>query len=109
MTDFTVERRSAPRRAMVLAAEVVEIPRGARFNARSADFSRTGCYIDMLNPISEGTEVRLRLTHHEEIFMALARIVYVSPGLGMGLAFTNVEDQQQACLDRWLSEPHKEY
>jgi len=94
---------------MVLAAEVVEIPRGARFNARSADFSRTGCYIDMLNPISEGTEVRLRLTHHEEIFMALARIVYVSPGLGMGLAFTNVEDQQQACLDRWLSEPHKEY
>ena len=109
MTDFTVERRSAPRRAMVLAAEVVEIPRGARFNARSADFSRTGCYIDMLNPISEGTEVRLRLTHHEEIFMALARIVYVSPGLGMGLAFTNVEDQQLACLERWLSEPPKEY
>ncbi len=41
--------------------------------------------------------------------MTLARIVYVSPGLGMGLAFTNVEDQQLACLDRWLSEPHKEY
>jgi PilZ domain len=109
MTDFTVERRSAPRRAMVLAAEIVDIPRSARFNARSADFSRTGCYIDMLNPISEGTEVRLRLTHHEEIFMALARIVYVSPGLGMGLAFTDVEDQHLARLDRWLSEPPKEY
>jgi PilZ domain len=109
MTDFTVERRSAPRRAMVLAAEIVDIPRSARFDARSADFSRTGCYIDMLNPISEGTEVRLRLTHHEEIFMALARIVYVSPGLGMGLAFTDVEDQHLARLDRWLSEPPKEY
>ena len=109
MTDFTVERRSAPRRAMVLAAEVVDIPRSAKFNARSADFSRTGCYLDMLNPITEGTEVRLRLTHHEENFVALARIVYVSPGLGMGLAFTNVEDQQLACLERWLSEPPKEY
>jgi PilZ domain len=109
MTDFTVERRSAPRRAMVLAAEIVDIPRSARFDARSADFSRTGCYIDMLNPILEGTEVRLRLTHHEEIFMALARIVYVSPGLGMGLAFTDVEDQHLARLDRWLSEPPKEY
>ena len=109
MTDLTVERRSAPRRAMVLAAEVVDIPHDAKFNARSADFSRTGCYLDMLNPISEGTEVRLRLTHDEENFTALARIVYVSPGLGMGLAFTNVEDQQLACLDRWLSEPPKEY
>lgn len=109
MTDTTMERRSAPRRAMVLDAEVVEIPRGAKFNARSADFSRTGCYIDTLNPISEGTEVRLRVTHHAEIFMALARIVYVSPGMGMGLTFTNVEDQQLACLDRWLSEPPTEH
>jgi len=109
MTDFTEERRSAPRRAMVLDAEVVDIPCGAKFNARSADFSRTGCYIDTLNPISEGTEVRLRVTHHAENFVASARIVYVSPGMGMGLTFTNVEDQQMACLDRWLSEPLKEY
>jgi hypothetical protein len=94
---------------MVLAAEVVDIPHDARFNARSADFSRTGCYIDMLNPISEGTEVRLRLTHHEENFMALARIVYVSPGLGMGPTFSNVDDQHLARLDRWLCEPLKEY
>jgi hypothetical protein len=94
---------------MVLAAEVVDIPHDARFNARSADFGRTGCYIDMLNPISAGTEVRLRLTHHEENFMALARIVYVSSGLGMGLTFSNVEDQHLARLDRWLCEPPKEY
>ena len=93
---------------MVLS-EVVDIPHDARFHARSADFSRTGCYIDMLNPISEGTEVRLRFTHHEENFMAWARIVYVSPGLGMGLEFTDVEDQHLARLDRWLSEPPKEY
>jgi PilZ domain-containing protein len=109
MTDITMERRSAPRRTMVLAAEVVELLRGAKFSARSADFSRTGCYIDTLNPISKGTEVQLRITHQAEIFMALARIVYVSPGLGMGLAFTSVEDQQLACLDRWLSEPPGEY
>ena len=94
---------------MVLAAEVVEIQRGTKFNARSADFSRTGCYIDTLNPIAQGTEVRLRITHGAENFLTLARIVYVSPGLGMGLAFTNVEDQQLACLDRWLSEPPTEF
>ena len=109
MPDVTAERRSALRHAMILAAEVIELPRGTKLNARTADISRTGCYIDTLNPISQGTEVHLRITHRAEIFAAVARIVYVSPGLGMGLAFTSVEDHQLACLDRWLSEPPHEY
>jgi len=39
----------------------------------------------------------------------LARIVYLSPGLGMGPTFSNVEDQHLARLDRCLCEPPKEY
>ena len=109
MPEVTVERRSAPRYAMVLAAEVIELPRGAKLFARTADISRTGCYIDTLNPIPPASRVIVRITHHDESFEAEARVVYVSPGLGMGLTFTNVEDQQLACLDRWLSEPPAEY
>jgi hypothetical protein len=109
MPDVTVERRSAPRHAMVLAAEVVELPRGAKLSARTSDISRTGCYIDTLNPIPQGSEVRLRLTHHEDTFVALGRVVYVSYGLGMGIAFVKVEDEQLARLDRWFSEPDREF
>jgi hypothetical protein len=109
MPDVTVERRSAPRHAIVLAAEVIELPRGTKLNARTADISRTGCYIDTLNPIPQGAEVRLRLTHREETFVALARVVYVSYGLGMGIAYINAEDEQLAKLDRWLSEPDFEF
>jgi PilZ domain len=109
MPDVTVERRSAPRHAIVLAAEVIELPRGTKLNARTADISRTGCYIDTLNPIPQGAEVRLRLTHREETFVALARVVYVSYGLGMGIAYINAEDEQLAKLDRWLSEPDREF
>jgi hypothetical protein len=109
MPDVTVERRSAPRHAMVLAAEVVELPRGAKLSARTSDISRTGCYIDTLNPIPQGSEVRLRLTHHEDTFVALGRVVYVSYGLGMGIAFVKVEDEQSARLDRWFSEPDREF
>jgi len=83
MPDVTVERRSARRHAMVLAAEVVELPSGAKLSARRSDISRTGCYIDTLNPIPQGSEVRVRITHHEDIFVRLARVVYVSYGLGM--------------------------
>ena len=109
MPEVTVERRSAPRHAMVLAAEVVERPRGAKLRARTSDISRTGCYIDTLNPIRHGSEVRLRITHADKAFVTLGRVVYVSYGLGMGIAFVNVEAEQLARLDRWFSEPYREF
>jgi len=108
MPDVSVERRSAPRHAMVLAAEVLELPRGTKLSARTADISRTGCYIDTLNPIPQGSEVKLRLTHGTETFVAKGRVVYVSYGLGMGIAFVSVEDGQLANLDRWFCETETE-
>jgi hypothetical protein len=109
MPDVTVERRSASRHAMILAAEVIELPRGTKLNARTADISRTGCYIDTLNPIPQGSEVRIRLTHGEETFVASGRVVYVSYGLGMGIAYTKAEEDQLARLDRWFSDPGPEF
>jgi Ribonuclease G/E len=102
MPDVTVERRKAPRKPLVLAAEVVELPRGAQLSARTSDVSRNGCYIDTLNPIPHGSQVRVRITHESETFEATARIVYVSYGLGMGVAFTEVAPEQRQKLDRWL-------
>lgn len=108
MPDVTVERRNAPRYPLVLAAEVVELPRGARLSARTSDISRTGCYIDTLNPVPHGSQVRVRITHEDETFEATGRIVYVSYGLGMGVAFTEVTPEQQQRLDRWLEAAHRD-
>jgi hypothetical protein len=41
--------------------------------------------------------------------VALARVVYVSYGLGMGIVYIKVEDEQLARLDRWFSEPEREF
>lgn len=109
MPGVTVERRGAPRIQMVLAADVVELPRGARLSARTADISRSGCYIDTLNPVPQGSKVRLRITHHEEVFEATGRVVYVSYGLGMGIAFESVTPEEQARLDRWIVDPDNEF
>jgi c-di-GMP-binding flagellar brake protein YcgR len=109
MSEVIVERRTAPRIAMVLSAEVVELPRGAKLSARTADISRTGCYIDTLNPIPAGSQVRIRITHHDEVFEAVGRVVYLSQGLGMGIAFLAVEAEQQAKLERWLAESGAEF
>jgi hypothetical protein len=70
MLDTTVERRSALRRLLALATEVevVELPPGATVFARTSDVSRTGCHVDTLNPLPNGSKVRRRVTHHDEVF-----------------------------------------
>lgn len=109
MPDVTVERRNVPREPLVLATDVVELPRGARLSARTSDISLTGCYIDTLNPVPEGSEVRLRIVHKHEVFEAMGRVVYVSYGLGMGVVFTTVEEEQKARLARWVENREKEF
>jgi hypothetical protein len=94
---------------MVLSAEVVELPRGARLSARTSDISPTGCYIDTLNPVARDAEVRLRLMHGGEVFEATGRVIYVSYGLGMGVVFTKVDEEQRVRLERWLANRDKEF
>lgn len=91
----TEERRAAPRSPLVLAAEVVELRRSASLNARTSDVS--------------STQVRLRLTHYDEIFEAVGRVVYVSPGSGRGIIFETLTPEQQARLDHWLTDRNREF
>lgn len=44
----------------------------------------------------------MRITHEDEVFEALATVVYVSYGLGMGVHFTEVRDSERAKLNTWL-------
>jgi hypothetical protein len=105
MSDVTADRREAPRYPLILAANVVDIATGATLNARSSDVSRKGCYIDTLNPVPVGSQVRVQLRHGDVVFEASARVVYVFPGLGMGLQWgSNVAAEKLAILDGWLVE-----
>lgn len=108
MPDVMADRRDAPRYPLILIAEVTEIASGANFIARTSDVSRSGCYIDTLNPIAKHSQIRLRLVQGEESFETEARVVYVSPGLGMGVRFYEyISKSQLAVLDVWLSEAER--
>lgn len=103
MTDVLVNRRASPRYPLILSAEVIEQASNTRLSARTSDVSRTGCYVDTLNPMPPGTLVRVLLTHDGETFESLAKIIYISPGLGMGVQFQEpVPSGQLALLDHWL-------
>lgn len=105
MPDLPVERRAAKRQPMVLAAQVLELPHGTKLTAQTSDISRTGCYIDTLHPNPVGSKVLLRITHFDELLEAAGPVIYISPCLGMGVAFSELAPEEAAKLDRWLANP----
>lgn len=103
MPDVMANRRNSPRYSLILVASVRETGYDTHMSARTSDISRTGCYIDTLTPLAKGAGVHVTLTRSEETFEATGKVVYVSPGLGMGIQFDDpVDPLQLVVLNRWL-------
>jgi c-di-GMP-binding flagellar brake protein YcgR len=98
------ERRRAPRYPIIADAEITEIASDTKLSAKTSDLSAGGCFLDMLNPSPEGTEIEVRITHTDKTFTARGRVVFLFPNMGMGVMFTSVEASQQAILQKWLAE-----
>ena len=98
------ERRRNPRYPFMADVEIVDLESATTITARTSDFSRGGCYVDMLNPLPEDTLVRLRVTKWQQTFETQAKVVYSSVGMGMGLMFGALEVTQRAVVERWLTQ-----
>ncbi len=103
-----LERRRARRYQFIADAEITEITSTSNLEAKTGDLSAGGCFLDMRNPLPEGTEIQVRISHANTKFTALGRVVFVFPNLGMGVTFTSVETDQQAVLHEWLTELSRE-
>jgi hypothetical protein len=97
------ERRHAPRYPFIADAEVTEISSDTRLAAKTSDLSLSGCFLDMLNPSPQGTDVRVTISHEGAIFTALGRVVFILPNMGMGVVFTSVEHAQKTILQKWIA------
>src|SRR5260370_33079869 len=94
------ERRRTPRYPIIADAEVTEIASDTELRAKTSDLSAGGCFLDMLNPSPEGTEILVRISHANTTFTALGRAAFLSPNMGMALMFTSVYAGQQALLQK---------
>lgn len=97
------ERRRAPRYPIIADAQVTEIASETTLTAKTSDLSLGGCFLDMLDPSPEGTEIAVRISYAETTFTARGRVVFVFPNAGMGVMFTSVPASQQAVLEKWLA------
>jgi hypothetical protein len=96
------ERRRAPRYPIIADAVVTEIASDTQLPAKTSDLSVGGCFLDMLNPSPEGTEIEVRISYADTTFTACGRVVFTFPHMGMGVMFTSVEANQRLVLQKWL-------
>ena len=109
MPDTMADRRNATRYPMILIAEIRDLQGENKLSARTSDLSRTGCYIDTLNPLPKGSSVRIKLLRDDKTFEAVGKVMYVSPGLGMGIQFDEpLPPKQVVLLENWLQHGAKQ-
>ena len=98
-TIYTVAR-TTPRFAFIAEAEVV----GMKDRARVSELSARGCYIDSINPLPKGTDVRLRIRYGCSTCEFSGSVIYTHAGFGMGVVFNGMSNEQRTTLDVWLDE-----
>lgn len=103
LTVQEAERRTKDRQMFTVTAEVVDFCTGARFSTRTTDLGPGGCFVDTANPLPVSTKVQIKLTKGQTELQAGGTVVYSQNGLGMGIAFSNLEPEHQKSLDSWLS------
>jgi hypothetical protein len=97
-------QRCEPRYPFIAAAELVEEDSGARLDSRISDLSLNGCYVDTVNPLPDGTLVRLRIFTETHSFEAPATVVHSQAFMGMGVKFREVQPKFGEVLRLWLPE-----
>ena len=96
------ERRRAPRYPFIAMAEIVDEKENARTSSRVSDLSLHGCYVEMLDPFPQGTNVMLEIYTESEFLEVHATVAYFEPKQGMGLIFSEMPQYFASVLNRWV-------
>ncbi len=71
---------------------------------RVSDLSLNGCYVDMMNPLPQGTNVLMEIYTETEFLETRATVVYLEAKQGMGLTFTEMSPWFASVLNKWLEQ-----
>ena len=98
------ERRTSTRYPFTATCDATEPKSHAKIIGRTSDLGRGGCYIDTIGPFPIGTVLVVRINREHQTLTFEGKVAFAQPGMGMGMAFTNVAPDQQLILDEWIAE-----
>jgi hypothetical protein len=96
--------RTHPRFSMTAIAEAVEIQTDTRIRGHISDLGEGGCYVEVMSPFGVGCDVNLRIVKDDKAFTAKGKVQYSKGGMGMGVAFTEIDPDQRPLLRQWIGE-----
>jgi hypothetical protein len=96
------DRRRSPRYPFIAAAEIIEVASGTKLPTRVSELGLNGCYLEMTNPLPQGTAVVVKIFPRADFFEAPATVAYSHPDLGLGLEFHDVKPFFHSVLKKWL-------
>lgn len=99
-------RRTNPRYPFFADAEI-NLQGGASLSAQVSELSSRGCYVDALEPISVGTEMKLFISYGAGSCELKGKVIYKHSGgglgvFGMGVVFGEMNSQQHTVIQNWL-------
>jgi hypothetical protein len=94
-------RRSA-RYSFNAAAEVRDLGSLNGQVVITRDLSVHGCFVKTVAPLPTGTRIRVQIEHNGSEFTAVGRVTENVSAIGMGVEFIEVEEKDQAIIEKWL-------
>jgi hypothetical protein len=99
-----VERPRAPRYAFVASVELLDLQSQLQFQGRATDLSLYGCGVAVSKALAAGTRLRIKIIRKARTFSAVGKVAYATADGDMGIVFARVERNDQATLEKWISE-----
>jgi len=97
-----MERRKHARFFACLEIEIKELGNSNPARGATTDVSLGGCYIATIFPFAVGSQVHFVMQVAGEAVRGLGTVQTCHPGVGMGIRFIDLADQDKNRLDRYL-------
>jgi PilZ domain len=96
------ERRSTERKRVLLEAKWESMSR--KHQARVDDLSLGGCFVNTYGPVELNEPVSLQILLSKGVWLKLrGTVVTYQPGVGFGVSFTALSDDEKAALTEFLA------
>jgi hypothetical protein len=97
------QRPRALRKAFVATIVITDVVSERQMSAHTSDLSVHGCFVPTPSPFDSGVKVQIIIVYAGAKVVASGRVVSARAD-GMGIAFTKIEQRDQAVLEQWISD-----
>jgi len=97
------QRPRALRKAFVAAIVITDVVSERQMSTHISNLSVHGCFVPTPTPLNAGVKVQITIVYAGAKVVASGRVVS-APADGMGIAFTKIEQHDQAVLEQWISD-----